>query len=26
MIRARAGIGFTLTEAMNDGHCGAAAR
>jgi exodeoxyribonuclease V alpha subunit len=22
MIRARAGIGFTLTEAMDDGHCG----
>jgi exodeoxyribonuclease V alpha subunit len=22
MIRARAGIGFALTEAMDDGHCG----
>ena len=22
MVRARAGIGFTLTEAMDDGHCG----
>src|SRR5918999_3144218 len=22
MIRARAGVGFTLTEAMDDGHCG----